>query len=63
MINILFGCSGSGKTAYITKKIEESINSNTRTYLLVPEQQVFTAECTLSSLPDKAGLYFEVISF
>lgn len=63
MINLLFGCAGSGKTRFITEKIKSSIEQERRTYLLVPEQQVFTAEKLLLELPYKAGLYFEVISF
>ena len=63
MINLLFGCAGSGKTRFITQKIKESIEQERRTYLLVPEQQVFTAEKILLELPHSAGLYFEIISF
>lgn len=63
MINLIFGCAGSGKTSRITQEIKNSISQGKRTYLLVPEQQVFTAESMLADLPDSAGLYFEVISF
>lgn len=63
MINLIFGCAGSGKTSLISQKIKNSISQGKRTYLLVPEQQVFTAESMLADLPDSAGLYFEVISF
>ncbi len=63
MINLIFGCAGSGKTSRIMQEIKNSISKNKRTYLLVPEQQVFTAESMLADLPDGAGLYFEVISF
>ena len=63
MINLIFGCAGSGKTSRITQEIKNSISQNKRTYLLVPEQQVFVAESLLADLPDSAGLYFEVISF
>lgn len=63
MISLIFGCSGSGKTQYMIKKIRESVASFRRTYLLVPEQQVFVAEKMLGDLPPEAGLYFEVISF
>ena len=63
MISLIFGCSGSGKTQYMIKKIRESVESCRRTYLLVPEQQVFVAEAMLADLPSEAGLYFEVISF
>lgn len=63
MINLLFGCAGSGKTRFITEKIKDSIEQERRTYLLVPEQQVFTAEKLLLELPYSAGLYFEIISF
>ncbi len=63
MINLIFGCAGSGKTSRITQEIKNSISQNKRTYLLVPEQQVFTAESMLADPPDSAGLYFEVVSF
>ncbi|MBE6547272.1 MAG: hypothetical protein E7667_00130 [Ruminococcaceae bacterium] len=63
MINILFGCSGSGKTEYIVKKIKESVQAKKTTYLLVPDQQLFTAEHMLADMPAQAGLYFKVISF
>lgn len=63
MINLIFGCAGSGKTSRILQEIKNSISQCKRTYLLVPEQQVFTAESMLAELHDSAGLYFEVISF
>ena len=63
MINLIFGCAGSGKTSRITQEIKNSISQRKRTYLLVPEQQVFTAEAMLADLPDYAGLCFEVVSF
>ncbi len=63
MINLIFGCAGSGKTAYMMEKIRESVQNKKRTYLLVPEQQVFTAESMLAELPYESNLYFEVISF
>lgn len=63
MIDLLFGCSGSGKTQYILKKLREAAENQKHTYLIVPEQQVFTAETMLSSLPPKSALYIEAVSF
>ncbi len=63
MINLVFGCSGSGKTEYLIEKIKTSVMQKKFSYLIVPEQQVFTAEAKLASLPAPTSLYFEVISF
>ena len=63
MINLVFGCAGSGKTRYMTQRINESVSLGRRTYLLVPEQQVFTAEAMLANMPASSGLFFEIISF
>lgn len=63
MINFLFGCSGSGKTRYIFDKLRDAAEHGRHTYLIVPEQQVFTAETMLSELPPKSALYIEVVSF
>ena len=63
MINLIFGCAGSGKTRYMTQRINEGVSLGRRTYLLVPEQQVFTAEAMLADMPASSGLCFEIISF
>ena len=63
MFKFLFGRSGSGKTQYIIDEIRKSVAEGKRTYLLVPEQQVYTSECMLADLPPESALLFEVISF
>jgi len=63
MLNFLLGRSGSGKTKYILTEIEKRVNEGKRTYLLVPEQQVYISECMLAYLPPSSALCFEVISF
>ena len=63
MLTFLYGRPGSGKTTYIIEKIRESVDLGKRTYLLVPEQQLFTTEAMLSSLPPSSALYFETVSF
>ena len=63
MLQLLFGRPGSGKTRYITEKIKESVIKGRRTYLLVPEQQIFTSEAMLADLPPSSALCFEVVSF
>ena len=63
MLNFLLGRSGSGKTKYILNEIEKRVSEGKRTYLLVPEQQVYISECMLADLPPSSALCFEVISF
>lgn len=63
MLNFLLGRSGSGKTKYILNEIEKRVAEGKRTYLLVPEQQVYISECMLADLPPSSALCFEVISF
>ncbi|MBR3879281.1 MAG: PD-(D/E)XK nuclease family protein [Clostridia bacterium] len=63
MLKFLLGRSGSGKTKYILTEIEKRVKAGERTYLLVPEQQVYISECMLAYLPPSSALCFEVISF
>ena len=63
MLNFLLGRSGSGKTKYILNEIENRVGEGKKTYLLVPEQQVYISECMLANLPSSSALCFEVISF
>ena len=63
MFTFLFGKPKSGKTAYIMDRIRENIQKEQKTYLLVPEQQLFVSECMLRDLPPSSALYFEVIGF
>lgn len=63
MLEFLFGGPGSGKTDYILNEIKQSVSEGKKTYLLVPEQQLFISECMLADLPPSSALCFEVISF
>ncbi len=63
MLNFVLGRSGSGKTEYILEEIEKSVAEGKKTFLLVPEQQVYISECMLADLPAPSALCFEVISF
>ncbi len=63
MLTFLLGRSGSGKTDYIINKIDACVAAKEKTYLLVPEQQVYLSECMLADLPASSALCFEVISF
>ena len=63
MLEILFGRAGSGKTTRIIHEIEKNVSEKKKTYLIVPEQQVYISERMLASLPPSSALYFEVVSF
>ena len=63
MLTFLLGRSGSGKTGHIINEIELRVQSREKTYLLVPEQQVYLSESMLADLPESSALCFEVISF
>ncbi len=63
MLSFLLGRSGSGKTTYILNEIEKCVEKKEKTYLLVPEQQVYISECMLADLPHSSALFFEVVSF
>ncbi len=63
MLTFLLGRCGSGKTKYILNEIEKCVRDGKKTYLLVPEQQVYISECMLADLPPSSALSFEVISF
>ncbi len=65
MIRFLFGRPGSGKTHSIIREImSQTTDSATPVYLIVPEQQAYSAERdVLSVLPSKAGRSFSILSF
>ena len=65
MIRFVFGRPGTGKTYTTVERIREWIaDGNRRIYLIVPEQQAYSAERDiLSALPPSAGRYFSIISF
>lgn len=63
MFNIIIGRSGSGKTERIFNDIEKNVLNKKRTYLLVPEQQLYLSESMLAKLPASSALYVEIVSF
>lgn len=64
MLNIVYGVSGSGKTAYLMDQIKNDIKNKKRCFLLVPEQQAYISEFDVPRmLPPNARLYFEVVHF
>ena len=64
MTTFVFGHSGCGKSAYVEQCIRDDVASGRRAILIVPEQEVYSAEHRLlSSLPAGAGLHFEIFSF
>ena len=64
MLNLIYGTSGSGKSARVLQSICEDIRANRKCYLLVPEQQAYISERELSHrLPSNAGLCFETVNF
>ena len=64
MITFVFGHSGCGKSAYVEGCIREDVKAGRRALLIVPEQEVYSAEHRLlSSLPEGSGLLFEIFSF
>ncbi len=65
MIRFLFGRPGSGKTYTVIHEISERVAEGTHpVYLIVPEQQAYSAERDiLSALPPNAGKHFSILSF
>lgn len=65
MIRFLFGRPGSGKTYRMVEEIRAHVADGSHpVYLIVPEQQVYSAERDiLSALPPDAGRCFSIISF
>lgn len=63
MLEIIFGRPRSGKTHRIITEIQESVKQKNKTYLIVPEQQVFVSESMLARLDPELWQYLEVISF
>lgn len=63
MLNIVFGRPRSGKTGKIISSIQSSVANKKRTYLIVPEQQVFVSESMLANLDPTAWQYLKVVSF
>ncbi len=65
MIRFLFGRPGTGKTTRMIEEIRTHIHEGDRpVYLIVPEQQAYSAERdVLSVLPPEAGRRFSILSF
>lgn len=65
MIRFLFGRPGADKTARMVEEISAHIAEGIRpVYLIVPEQQAYSAERdVLSALPPDAGRLFSILSF
>ena len=65
MIRFLFGRPGSGKTYTVTREIAAlAAEGQHPVYLIVPEQQAYSAERDiLSALPPEAGRHFSILSF
>ena len=65
MIRFVFGRPGTGKTYKAVERIRELVaDGSRRIYLIVPEQQAYSAERDiLSALPPHAGKCFSIISF
>ncbi len=65
MIRFLFGRPGSGKTYTIIDDIRKQLsNGQKKIWLIIPEQQAFSAERDiLSVLPADAGNRFSIVSF
>ncbi len=65
MIRFVFGRPGTGKTYTTVERIRALVaDGESRVYLIVPEQQAYSAERdVLSSLPPDAGRCFSILSF
>ncbi len=65
MIRLIFGRPGTGKTYTAVEQIRELVaDGSRRVFLIVPEQQAYSAERDiLSYLPHNAGKCFSIISF
>ena len=65
MIRFLFGRPGTGKTTRVIEEIKSLAMEGTRpVYLIVPEQQAYSAErSVLSALPASAGKCLSIVSF
>ncbi len=65
MIRFVFGRPGTGKTYSVVERIRAIVaEGERRVYLIVPEQQAYSAERdVLSALPTGAGKCFSILSF
>ncbi|MBO5305985.1 MAG: exodeoxyribonuclease V subunit gamma, partial [Clostridia bacterium] len=64
MLHLIYGLSGTGKTAHLIERIKEDVKNGTKAFLIVPEQQTVEIERIMASiLPPSAQLDFEVVNF
>lgn len=64
MIKIVYGPAGSGKSTYIYENIIKDLKSGNRPMLIVPDQNVLSAERSIASLADGISTAdLEVLSF
>ena len=63
MLEIILGRPRSGKTHRIITEIQESVKQKRKTYLIVPDQQIFVSESILARLDPEVWQYLEVVSF
>ena len=63
-LRIIYGRAGSGKTAYCFNEIKQHINTESKVYIITPEQFSYSAEKELlNSLGQESVVNAEVISF
>ncbi len=64
MIKFIYGTYGSGKTTEILNAIAKDAKEQTRSFLIVPDQEALQYErLTLSALPPSSQLSLEVLGF
>ncbi len=64
MLHLIYGLSGTGKTAHLIERIKEDVKNGKKAFLIVPEQQTVEIERIMASvLPPSAQLSFEVVNF
>lgn len=63
-LNLIFGRAGTGKSTYLFKKVKDTIKTNSKIYIITPEQFSFTAEKKLlSKIDSNAVINAEVLTF
>ena len=64
MINLVYGPSGSGKSTYIYNQIREDLKNGERPILIVPDQQILSAEREIMDISDGISTVdVEILSF
>ncbi|MBP3315398.1 MAG: exodeoxyribonuclease V subunit gamma [Clostridia bacterium] len=64
MIELIFGCYGSGKTREIFSRIERDFKENKKSFLIIPDQEAVQFERqALELLGTRAQLSLEILSF